>query len=82
MAKRTFLDFIVAEYLDNGSLRCKLCNREFSRGGIRNHLSKSHPETWQLVRPYNDETLQYLTMKNQSGLSYEDWERQLLQGSS
>jgi len=82
MAKRTFLDFIVAEYLDNGSFRCKLCNREFSRGGLRNHLSKSHPETWQLVRPYNDETLQYLNTKNQSGLSYEDWERQLLQGSS
>jgi len=79
MAKRTFLEFIVAEYIGNGSFRCKLCNGVFSRGGIRNHLSKSHPEKWKIVRPYTEEILQHLRTKGQSGLSSEEWERQLLQ---
>lgn len=79
MAKRSFLEFIVGEHVNTDSLRCKFCGRVYKANGIRNHLSRTHPERWKSIRPYNDEILQHLENKNQSGLSPDEWERQLLE---
>lgn len=79
MAKRTFLEFIVGEYVGNDSFKCRFCGKVYKASGIRNHLSKAHPEKWKLVRPYSDDILKHLEVKNLSGLSSEEWERQLLE---
>jgi len=66
MAKRTFLEFIVGEYVSSDSIRCKFCGRAYKANGIRNHLARTHPEKWKNIRPYDDETLQYLEHENQN----------------
>jgi len=78
MAKRTFLEFIVGEYVNEEKLRCKLCGRVFKRRGISNHLTRAHHEIWKSIRPYDDIALQHLRNKNETSLSSEEWERQLL----
>jgi len=78
-AKRTFLEFIAGEYVSDESLRCKLCGRVFKRRGIGNHLVRAHPEKWKSIRPYTDEIEQHLRNKNETDLSSEEWERQLLE---
>lgn len=78
-AKRTFLEFIVGEYVNDESLRCKLCGRVFKRRGISSHLARSHQEIWKNIRPYTDEIEQHLRNKDRTGLSSEEWERQLLE---
>jgi hypothetical protein len=55
-----------------------MCGKVYKAGGIRNHLARAHPEKWKSVQPYNDDILRHLEDKNQSGLSAEEWERQLL----
>lgn len=79
MAKRTFLEFIVGEYAGKDSFKCRFCGKVYKASGIRNHLSRTHPEKWKLVRPYSDDVLKHLEIKNLSGLSSEEWERQLLE---
>ena len=78
VAKRTFLEFIVGEYVNEEKLRCKLCGRVFKRRGISNHLTRAHHEIWKSIRPYDDIALQHLRNKNETSLSSEEWERQLL----
>lgn len=78
-AKRSFLEFIVGEHIGDDSIRCKFCGKIYKTGGIRNHLARKHPEEWKKIRPYDDVILQYLEIKNQSGLTSEEWERKLLE---
>jgi len=78
-AKRMFLEFIVGEYLNDESLRCKLCGRVFKRRGISSHLARAHSEIWRSIRPYTDEIEKHLREKDATGLSSEEWERQLLE---
>jgi hypothetical protein len=79
MAKRTFLEFIAGEFIGIDSLKCRFCGKVYKAGGLRNHLSKAHPEKWKDIRPYNDVIQKHLEVKNLSGLSFEEWERQLLE---
>ena len=78
-AKRTFLEFIVGEHVGDDSIRCKFCGKIYKTGGIRNHLTRKNPEEWEKIRPYNDVILQYLEIKNQNGLTAEEWEHKLLE---
>lgn len=78
-AKRTFLEFIVGKYESINSIRCKFCGKVYKANGLRSHLSRTHPEKWKSIRPYNDVIQQHLENKNQSGLSAEEWEHQLLE---
>ena len=79
MAKRTFLEFIVGKYVSSNSIQCKFCGRTYKAAGIRNHLSRTHPEKWKSIRPYIDVIQRHLGDKYQSGLSSDEWERQLLE---
>lgn len=79
VARRTFLEFIVGKYVSINSIQCKFCGKAYKASGIRNHLSRTHTEEWKSIRPYNDIIRQHLENKNQSGLSSDEWEHQLLE---
>lgn len=66
-AKRTFLEFITGEYLNDGSLRCNLCGRIFKRMGITSHLARAHSEIWKNIRPYTDDIGKHLRQKDETG---------------
>jgi len=64
MAKRAFLDFIEGEYTLDGSLKCRLCGKVCKPLGLRNHLSKMHPERWKKVKPYDEMYEKYQEIKD------------------
>jgi len=64
MAKRTFLEFTEGEYVDQDSLKCKLCSKICKPQGFRSHLARMHPERWKEIRPYDEEYEKYVQVKN------------------
>jgi HEAT repeat protein len=79
MAKRTFLEFTVGDFVNSESLKCKFCGKVYKANGIRNHLARTHPERWKDIQPYTDDIKKHLQNKNKTGLSAEEWENRLLE---